>query len=80
MKKYFARLYNNQVGMFNLMRFESIEVLAKHYADNHAKISYKSYESTDGGLCWAEIEEYNPKKHDEYFAHIKSKEFEIILL
>ena len=66
--------------MFNLMRFEAPEYLAKYYADNQAKKSYKEHEPTGEDLCWAEIEEYNPLKHDEYFAHIDKKEFEIILL
>jgi len=73
--KYFARLYNNHEGMFNLMRFESPEYLASYYADNTA-----DYEFTGEGLCWAEIEKYDKEKHDNYFAHIDKKEFEIILL
>jgi hypothetical protein len=84
MKKFFAKLDGDIVGIDAYIRFEAFDKkLAQEFADTQAEENYGSYDDPyDEEGCpnfHANVEEYVPEKHDEYFSHINTNEFEILV-
>ena len=84
MTKYFAKLDGDIVGIDAYIRFEEKDLSrAQEFADSQAEENYGSYDDPydeeDNELFYATVEEYNPEKHDKYFEHCNTSEFEILL-
>ena len=84
MKKYFAKLDGDIVGIDAYIRFEDEnEQLAREFADVLAEENYSSYEDPydedESVLSHSIVKEYDPKIHDEYFDNFNSSEWEILL-
>ena len=84
MKKYFAKLDGDIVGIDAYIRFEAEnEQLAKEFAVEIAEENYSSYDDPydedETALFHSTVKEYDPKIHDEYFDSVNSSEWEILL-
>lgn len=84
MKRYFAKLDGNIVGIDAYIRFEAEnEQLAKEFADEYAEENYSSYDEAfdedESALFYSIVQEYDPKIHDEHFKGVNSSKWEILL-
>lgn len=83
MKKYFAKLDGDIVGIDTYIRFEAKTMDdAQEFADQQAEEHYSGYDDPyddeESPKFFADVQDYNSDKHDDYFAHIKHNEFEIL--
>ena len=84
MKKFFAKLDGDIVGIDTYIRFEETDIeTAQETADNYAEEHYGGYdEPYDDENCpkfFADVEEYDKQKHDKYFSHLNTQgEFEVL--
>jgi hypothetical protein len=84
MKKYFAKLDGDIVGIDTYIRFEDKDMeSAQQTAEMHAEEHYGGYEDPydeeDSPRFYADVEEYDKDKHDKYFSGINTGgEFEIL--
>ncbi len=85
MKKYFAKLDGDIVGVDTSIRFEAEnDEQAKQFADEQAEEHFSSFDDTcDEDGCerfYSVVQPYDKDKHDHIFLHINtSGEFEILL-
>lgn len=72
MKKYFAELSGDLLGMENYVRFEDFDMKsAQETADEYAESNYGGFgdpfDEDDCPNFSADVKEYDPDKHDKYF-------------
>lgn len=83
MKRYFAKLDGNILGVDSYIRFEAESLeMAEEKAEYQAEENYSSYgeELYDEDGCpnfYYELEVYDSERHQNYFSHLDSDGFDI---